>query len=235
MVLLLTGSVEGAKRQVFEYLEKFLQYEWLWKDNKSTAYEAFMKKKPTLEDFDAKLKKYVHIEASIQKIAPVHNIGALSLETAPLKYSLKSEASSWKSQYSQNLHEQAKAELDVVVEWCDDMYKKLKREITDLDQVRAAMGYLAEVREKEGQIEQLFGPVEEMYAMLNRYEVRVTKEEQDTVGELPYTWKKLKASAHGSPTGALQTPLQTPPQTPWHAPSDATRIAQRTHDISARS
>ena len=34
MVLLLTGSVEGAKRQVFEYLEKFLQYEWLWKDDK---------------------------------------------------------------------------------------------------------------------------------------------------------------------------------------------------------
>merc|ERR1719446_901517 len=34
-----------------------------------------------------------------------------------------------------------------------------------------------------------------MYSMLNRYEVRVTKEEQDTVGELPYTWKKLKSLA----------------------------------------
>ena len=47
------------------------------------------------------------IESHIQRIAPVHNIGALSLETAPLKYSLKSEASSWKSQYSENLHDQA--------------------------------------------------------------------------------------------------------------------------------
>ena len=102
-----------------------------------------MKKKPTLEDFDAELKKYVQIESQIQKIAPVHNIGALSLETAPLKYSLKSEASSWKSQYSQNLHEQAKAELEVVVVWMEDMQKKLKREISDLDNVRAAMKYLA--------------------------------------------------------------------------------------------
>ena len=33
-MLLLAGSVEGAKRQVYEYLETFLQYEWLWKDNK---------------------------------------------------------------------------------------------------------------------------------------------------------------------------------------------------------
>ena len=30
MVLLLTGSIEGAKRQVFDYLETFLQYDWLW-------------------------------------------------------------------------------------------------------------------------------------------------------------------------------------------------------------
>ena len=82
-----------------------------------------MRKKPTLENFDAELKKYVAIEASIQKIAPVHNIGALSLETAPLKYSLKSEASSWKSQYSANLHEQGKTELDTVVVWMEDMQR----------------------------------------------------------------------------------------------------------------
>ena len=48
------------------------------------------------------------------------------------------------------------------------MYKKLKREVKDLDNVRAAMKYLAEVREKEGQIEQMFGPVQEMYDMLQR-------------------------------------------------------------------
>ena len=41
-----------------------------------------------------------------------------------------------------------------------------------------------EIRDKEATIDLEFGPVEEMYAMLNRYEVRVSKEEQDTVGEL---------------------------------------------------
>ena len=205
MVLLLTGSVEGAKRQVYDYLETFMQYEWLWKENKSTAYEAFMKKKPTLEDFDAELKKYVAIENKIQKIAPVHNIGALSLETAPLKMSLKSEASMWKSQYSENLHGQAKEELDTVIVWMEDMTKKLSRKINDLDQVRLAMAYLAEVREKEGQIEQLFGPVEEMYRMLNLYEVRVTKEEQEP-SESCRIWKsKTQADAVGDGLVAVQS------------------------------
>ena len=195
MVLLLTGSVEGAKRQVFEYLEKFLQYDWLWKDNKSTAYEAFMKKKPTLEDFDAELKKYVHIETRSRRSRPCTTSARSRSRRRRSSTRSSRRPPSWKSQYSQNLHEQAKEELEAVVVWMEDMQKKLKREINDLDNVRAAMNYLAEVREKEGQIEQLFGPVEEMYAMLNRYEVRVSKEEQDTVGELPYTWKKLKTLA----------------------------------------
>jgi hypothetical protein len=53
-------------------------------------------------------RRYVEIEREIARIAPVHNIGALSLETAPLKYSLRSEAASWKAMYGLNLHEQAK-------------------------------------------------------------------------------------------------------------------------------
>ena len=34
MVLLLTGSIVGAKRQVLEYLSTFRKYDWLWQGNK---------------------------------------------------------------------------------------------------------------------------------------------------------------------------------------------------------
>eukprot|EP00966_Prymnesium_polylepis_P049685 1150022-Prymnesium_polylepis.1 len=37
-----------------------------------------------------------------------------------------------------------------------------------------------------------FGPVEEKYALLNRYNVDMPKEESDAVTDLPYSWKKLK-------------------------------------------
>ena len=98
-VLLLTGSMEGAKRQVHEYLATFRAYDWLWQGNKEVEYAAFMKADPSLADFESEIKKYVDVEREIAHIAPVHNIGALSLETAPLKYSLRSEASSWKASY----------------------------------------------------------------------------------------------------------------------------------------
>ena len=46
-------------------------------------------------------------------ITPVHNIGALSLDTQPLKYSLKSEAVAWKNQFAKNLHKKGSEDLKV--------------------------------------------------------------------------------------------------------------------------
>ena len=57
------------------------------------------------------------------------------------------------------------------------------------------MEVLAEVREKESDIDSLVTPIEDMYALLLRYEVRVPKEETDMVSDLRYSWKKLRKLA----------------------------------------
>lgn len=45
----------------------------------------------------------------------MHNLGALSLDSQPLKHSLKSEAASWKAHFSSNIHKKAAADLQVCV------------------------------------------------------------------------------------------------------------------------
>ena len=195
VVLLLTGSIEGAKRQVFEYLRTFTKYDYLWKDDMSSAYNKFMEKHPTLEDYDAEIKKYVTIEGEIGRIPERHVIGALSLDTAPLKMALRQETEAWKKQYSENLHQQAKKELDGITAWMQEMNRHLKRELNDLDDVRMAMKYLTEIREKEAMLDWEFGPVVEKYNMLSRYEVAVPKDELDVIGDLNYSWSKLKKLA----------------------------------------
>ncbi len=60
------------------------------------------------------------IETEVSAIASVHNIGALSLETLPLKTSLKAEAASWKAQFAHNLHKQGSEDLkafDAYIRW----------------------------------------------------------------------------------------------------------------------
>jgi dynein heavy chain len=76
-----------------------------------SSYDAFMRTNPSLEMFEVELKKYMAIETEVAAIPALHNIGALSLTTQPLKASLKSEASSWKAQFAQNLHKQCAEDL----------------------------------------------------------------------------------------------------------------------------
>ena len=59
IVLLLTGSVEGVKRQVTEYIHSLCKYDYLWRNDKKKEYEEFMSKDPSLEDFEAELKRCV--------------------------------------------------------------------------------------------------------------------------------------------------------------------------------
>ena len=53
---------------------------------------------------------------------------------------LKREAVQWKTQYAENLHQQAKDELDRIMQWLQETNRQLKREINDLDDVRQARG-----------------------------------------------------------------------------------------------
>ena len=168
VVLLLTGAIEGTKRQVVEYLHSLSKYDYLWRDDKKTAYEAFMAKNPSLEDFEGELRRYDTVEAEIMRIPDKHNIGALSLDTTPLKTALSKEAKAWKKQYAQNLHGQAKVELETITQWIETHKRYLSREITDLEDVRNVMGYLTAIREKETMLDWEFGPVEEKYANARR-------------------------------------------------------------------
>jgi dynein heavy chain len=110
-------------------LQAFNKYDFLWKADLQAAYEQFMKTEPTLEMFESELKKYMAIENDVNGIAGVHNIGALSLETLPLKTSLKNEAGSWKAQFAQNLHKQCSEDLKAFDAYIRDTTLKLNRKI----------------------------------------------------------------------------------------------------------
>lgn len=49
VVLLLTGSIEGTKESVLEYIASFDKYKFLWQKDLATEYAAFMSTSPSLE------------------------------------------------------------------------------------------------------------------------------------------------------------------------------------------
>ena len=195
LCLLLTGAMHGCRTSVEQYLTAFTEFDFLYLQDLQQAYEEFMAKKPNLDMFETELQKYMSIEKHIGKIAPVHNIGALSLETQPLKVSLKAEAATWKKQFAKNLHAHGKDQLETIVQYMKDTTLQLNRKIEDLEDVRHVMAIQQDIRIKESEIDSIMNPIEEVYGLLTRYEVKVPKEETDVVAELRGNWTTMNALA----------------------------------------
>lgn len=84
VVLLLTGSIEGTKESVLEYISSFDKYKFLWQKDLATEYAAFMSTSPSLE-----------VRARSDSLACVINVIQLpqvcevcSSMTKPMHYSL---------------------------------------------------------------------------------------------------------------------------------------------------
>jgi dynein heavy chain len=219
-VLLMTGSVEGTKTQVETYLSTWKKYDPLWLDDRQKAYEVFMQSKPDLDTFSLEIQKYMDTALEIDDLPSVKNIGCMALGTLPLKNALKSEVTQWKIVYARNLHHQvlrpsfkyneralhlsspvsrgtqAAAELEAMLEYMRDTMKKLDRvslsEATiDLEDVRFLMNVMKQIRERESIIEFQLRPIEEMYLMLKKNDVRVPKQQMEDVSDLRQSWAKV--------------------------------------------
>lgn len=192
-VLLLTGALLGTKNHVSDYLSQFTVYDWLWKDDMEYMYKKFIDRNPSIEDFEAELSRFVSIENQIRQIAGVHNIGALSLNTNNLKLQLQSEASQWKVQYSDKVHQQASEAMEKLLEYIRLTQQRVGREVNSLESLRYVMNVLKEVRERESTIEQEITPILDMYDMLDHYLPSgvVGKEEMDKKSIIRSSWRKL--------------------------------------------
>ena len=64
-----SAKFQGIRNTVNEYLISFGCYDWLWRDDKDEAYDRFMSKNPSLDDYEAKLKTFSVTEDEIGEIS----------------------------------------------------------------------------------------------------------------------------------------------------------------------
>lgn len=197
VVLLLTGSIQGTKAEVESYLTSFGNFEWLWKSDADGIYKEFMKKNPAIDDYERELQKFAQVDEQITAVHLIHNIGALSLNTAPIKTQLRTLNSQWKVQYSDNLHKTATNQLTTLTEYFKSTLTKLNREPDSIDSIKYLMDVLNEIRDREASIDMQINPVMDMYALLEMFlpDGYMTKDEQDMRAMLRVNWMKLRDKA----------------------------------------
>ena len=66
------------------------------------------------------------VEQEIDDITPTHRVGPLLFQTDDLKLALKTEVKNWQRMYAKYLNEKCAREMDEILEFFDNMQKKLR-------------------------------------------------------------------------------------------------------------
>nr|KAF6461745.1 dynein axonemal heavy chain 8 [Molossus molossus] len=195
LVLLLSSSVNSLRKVANEALQDFQKYKTLWTEDRDVKVKEFLTNNPSLTEIRSEILHYATFEQEIDELTPVIIVRALELHTEPMKLALSIEAKAWKMLLCRYLNEEYKKKMSDMITFINDYLKKLSRPIRDLDDVRFAMEALSCIRDNEIQMDMTLGPIEEAYAILNRFEVEVTKEESEAVDTLRYSFNKLQSKA----------------------------------------
>ena len=133
-----------------------------------------------------------HLEERIGEMRAGHQVGPLYLRTDNLKTSLIGEASAWTLAYGRRLNETCSGDMDALFEFVDDLQKRLSRPVKDLDDIRAQMAALSELREAEVRVDLTLGPVEDAYVLLARHGLTFNDGNAERVDSLAYAWRLLR-------------------------------------------
>lgn len=89
VILLLTGSIQGTKNKIYDFLASFDQYSWLWRDNIQEVIAKFSEQQPQLSDYEDKLRQFIALEQEIDSLESKKEIGAMQLQIDRLIEDLK--------------------------------------------------------------------------------------------------------------------------------------------------
>ncbi|KPP75577.1 dynein heavy chain 5, axonemal-like [Scleropages formosus] len=191
LVSVLSSSINSTKKDVMNALERFSRYHHIWRKEREDALLKFSEDNPLLSDFESQILYYRGLEQEINAEPDFVTVGALALFTADLKLALTMETKAWMVEYGHHCNKKYRTEMEHIFTFVEEAGKKLNRQIKDLDDIRIAMVTLKEIREHQIATDFQVGPIEECYAMLQKYELLVAKEDAEKVDTLRYTWEKL--------------------------------------------
>ena len=135
------------------------------------------------------------MQTEIEELPHTFQVGSIIYMTESLKRSLLSEIANWKLAYGKEMNEKAASDMRHLLEMIDEIQKRLSRPCNDLDDIRAHMAALNQIKEREIEIDRTIAPIEETYSMLNKYEIVFNDGNAEKVDSLAYGWKTLNEKA----------------------------------------
>ncbi|CAH8594477.1 unnamed protein product [Schistosoma turkestanicum] len=188
----LNSIFNSFKGEIQKIINVFNEFSQLWTTDPQGSVSEFMKANPLLSEIDEKLSYYSKMEKLIELIPSTTQIGSLIFKSDELKVNLIKECQNWRRVYGQAVNQRCATDMNKILEQFDNLSKRFSRPVKDLDDVREQMAALAELRASEIYFDMTIGPIEESYALLNRFELYFNDGNAERVDGLSYGFTKLK-------------------------------------------
>ncbi|GAB1610879.1 dynein axonemal heavy chain 5 [Argonauta hians] len=195
IIIQLNSMLTIMKTEVQKVLKQFGKYSELWTQDVQEVVKELVASNPVVSEFEEKLRHFSNLQKEIDEIDESYTVGPIEMLTEKLKMSLTAEVKAWEYGYAKALNEISAAKMNEVFSYFERIMKSMLHPVKDLDDVRALMHSIKEAKESEVSIELDFVPIEEAYALLNKYGITFNDGNAEKLDSFAYLFSKVKAQS----------------------------------------
>ncbi|XP_058251926.1 dynein axonemal heavy chain 2 isoform X2 [Hemibagrus wyckioides] len=170
------------------YLKTWDKYREIWEIKKDPFIRRYERLNPPVPTFDADIARYTEVANNVQKEETVLNVQFVLLDCSPLKFSLVQHCNEWQNKFTQLLSLMASTRLKELHHYLHDNAQRLSQTPQTLDELVESLKLLETLQGDVSKTESQIPPIQEQFAILEKYEVTVERDIQKMLEALNGEW-----------------------------------------------
>ncbi|KAK2860339.1 hypothetical protein Q7C36_004505 [Tachysurus vachellii] len=170
------------------YLTTWDKYREIWEVKKDPFIRRYERLNPSVPTFDADIARYSEVANNVQKEETVLNVQFVLLDCSPLKFSLVQHCNEWQDKFTQLLSLMASTRLKELHHYLHDSAQRLSQTPQTLDELIESLKLLDTLQGDVSKTESQIPPIQEQFAILEKYEVTVESDIQQMLEALNGKW-----------------------------------------------
>ncbi|KAL7641749.1 UNVERIFIED_CONTAM: hypothetical protein RMT77_007623 [Armadillidium vulgare] len=191
---------DSVSQQISECKEVFLQYQFLWCDNREQTLQAFVTsgqdgKHPQLAEFKEKIDSFENLYSKLEEVEEQRVFDQwLKVDICPFKHDLLVKCKKWSYIFKKFLIDKVTDSITNLDDFIRETESGVNQEVEegDYETLVSVMGHLVAVRDRLRATDAMFEPLKQTIALVQQYEEDLPEAMHLKLQELPERWETLK-------------------------------------------
>ena len=194
------NGLSANSTEMDKYLSYWDKYKFLWDVDKDAFLRRYSKANRPLSQYNIDITRYRDQQAAVQGEELATSILFMRAECGLLKQELIRHCIDWQQRFTGILNNIARTELESLMNMMKDNTIELTTKPETLDELSNKVNCLQDLVANKDDTAASFGPIEDKYASLQKFDVQPTEEEQAWLAALRIQWEEFTTMMKRSET-----------------------------------